>query len=517
MTTISPVLTAQEQAIESGNNALYENVSDRVLRLYEAIRAYGAPRVALDRAVIFTETFKETEGQPLVLRWAKALKHYAEQSPIAIFDDELIVGRPNTWLGRWGIVYPELDGSVMPTGVDFFLKNKGKVGEVVVTEEDQNIVKNILTPYWAGKDFTTAFHQEVPEDIRFTIFGPDPKNTVLMTCVVVATHMMRHSQNWTPDFTKILTRGVKGLREEAQGKLAALSNPYDLVNKKPFLEAVIMTCDAMIIWSKRYAQLATEMAEKETNPQRKQELEQIAEVCHHVPENPARNFREALQAQWWGQMFNRIEQTSSAMGQGRMDQYLLPYYRQDLAEGRITEESATELFQCLWLNMFQCVEIKLNPVFAAGTEGFSKYEDVVLGGQTTDGMDATNELTYLILKSTRSLQITTPEPCVRIHSHTPDRFLHYVAEVIKDGKGFPKLLNDDMVIPYYLSNGATMKEALDWCVSGCCENRLPNRETHCTGNGALNYGSIVEMTLRNGKLKVFNDAQFGLETGDPRN
>jgi formate C-acetyltransferase len=243
---------------------------------------------------------------------------------------------------------------------------------------------------------------------------------------------------------------------------------------------------------------------------------EIAAVCQWVPENPARTFREALQAEWWGQMFNRIEQTSSAMGQGRFDQYLLPFYRKDMAEGLITEESATELLHCLWLNMAQCVEIKLNPVAAAGTEGFSKFEDVVLGGQTPDGLDASNELTYLILESTRSLPITTPEACVRIHAKTPDRLLHYVAEVIKDGRGFPKLLNDERVIPFYLANGATLKEALDWNISGCMENRLINRDTHVTGNGGINYGSVVEMTFRNGRLKVHKDIPFGVKTGDPR-
>ncbi len=514
--TNTRALSPQELAIQSDKKILYGSATDRVVRMYDAIRTYGAPRVTLERAVLFTESFKETENQPLVVRWAKALKNFGEKAPVTIFSDELIVGRPNTWLGRWGLVYPELDGSVMPAGVEMFRKNKGKPGEVVVTEEDAKIINDLLTPYWTGKDYATGFHDQLPEETRFILYGPDPKNTVLMTCVLAATSTMRHSQNWTPDFTKILNRGVKGIRAEAQAKLAALSNPRDVVYKKPFLDAVILTCDAMTAWSRRYADLARALAKKETNPTRKKELEQIAEICSWVPENPARTFYEALQAEWWGQMFNRIEQTSSAMGQGRMDQYLLPFYQKDLAEGRITKESATELFHCLWLQMAQCVEIKINPVYAAGTEGFSKYEDVVLGGQTPDGRDATNELTYLILESTRSLQITTPEPCIRIHSNTPERLLHHAAEVIKDGKGFPKLLNDEMVIPYYLANGATLQEALDWCVSGCCENRLPNRETHCIGNGGFNYGVATEMTFRNGKLKVLGDLQFGPQTGDPR-
>ena len=139
-----------------------------------------------------------------------------------------------------------------------------------------------------------------------------------------------------------------------------------------------------------------------------------------------------------------------------------------------------------------------------------------LGGQTADGRDATNDLTYLILDSTRALLITCPEPCIRVHANTPDRLLHHVAEVIKDGKGFPKLLNDEMVIPFYLAHGATLKEALDWNISGCCENRLINRETNVTGNGGINYGSAVEMTFRNGRLKALKDTRFGVQTGDPR-
>jgi formate C-acetyltransferase len=509
-------LSAQEHAITNGSKLVNGQVTDRVLRLFEAIRAYGPPRVSLERAMFFTETFKQTEGRPLVLRWANALKLFAEKAPVAIFPDELIVGRPNTWLGRWGLVYPELDGSVMPAGVEMFRKNKGKIGEVVVTDEDARIINEELTPYWAGKDYSSNFIHELPEETRFTLMGPDPKNTIMYTCVVIPTSTMRHSQNWTPDFSKILTRGVKGIREEAKAKLAALSEPRDLVYKKPFLEAVILTCDAMATWASRYAQLASDLAKQEKDPTRKKELEQIAQICSWVPENPARTFYEAIHSQWFSQMFNRIEQTSSSMGQGRFDQYLLPYYKKDIAEGKLTKESATELLHCLWLNMFQCVEIKLNPVAAAGMEGFSKFEDVVLGGQTPEGRDATNELSYLILESTRALPIPTPEPCIRIHANSPDRFLHYVAEVIKDGKGFPKLCNDEVVVPFYLANGATFKEALDWNISGCCENRLMNRETNVTANGGINYGSAIEMTFRNGKLKVLKDLQFGVQTGDPR-
>jgi pyruvate formate-lyase/glycerol dehydratase family glycyl radical enzyme len=387
---------------------------------------------------------------------------------------------------------------------------------VVVSPEDEKIIIDVLTPYWTGRDYASNFHDAMPEATRFMMYGPDPKDVLTMTLVVAPTSNQRHSQNWTPDWNKLITRGCKGIREDAQARLAALDHPRDIIHKKPFLEAVIITCDAMKIWSERYAAAAKEMAAKEADPQRKDELLKIAEICTQVPENPARSFHEALQCQWWGQMFNRIEQTSCAMGQGRMDQYLLPFYQKDLAEGRITVESAQELLQCLWLQMSQVTEIKMNPVAAAGTEGFSQFCDVCLGGQTADGRDATTDLSYAILESVRPLQITSPDLCVRIHANTPEKFLHAVVETIKDGKGYPKLLNDEFVIPFYLANGASREEANDWTISGCCENRLINRETNVTANGGFNYGSAVEMTFRDGRLKVFKDLQFGVKTGDPR-
>ena len=404
----------------------------------------------------------------------------------------------------------------MPDGVKEFKKNKGKIGEVVVTPEDEKIIDDVLTPYWTGRDYASNFHDAMPEETRFMMYGPNPKDVLTMTCVVAGTSNQRHSQNWTPDWIKLIARGCKGIRAEAQAKLDALDHPRDMIHKKPFLEAVITTCDAMKIWSERYANAAKDMAAKEGDAKRKADLLKIAEVCTQVPENPARNFHEALQCQWWGQLFNRIEQTSCAMGQGRMDQYLLPYYQKDLADGTLTYDDAQELLQCVWLHMSEVTEIKMNPVAAAGTEGFSQFCDVCLGGQTADGQDATNELSYAILESVRPLQITSPDLCVRIHANTPEKFLHAVVETIKDGKGYPKLLNDEMVIPFYLANGITRKEANDWNISGCCENRVINRETNVTANGGFNYGCAVEMAFRNGKLKVWKDLQFGKQTGDPR-
>src|SRR5512142_2577506 len=191
-TAIAPTLTAQEAALLAGKKVLHGTATDRVLRMFEAIRSAGPARVALERAVYFTESFKTTEGQPLVLRWAKALHNIAEKISVAIFDDELIVGRPNTWFGRYTLVYPELDGTIMQAGAEAFIAAKGAPDAVSVTDEDKKIIDEVLFPYWKGKDFTPNFVKALPPEPRHFTWGSDPKNVgTTQTFVIVSTSTMR--------------------------------------------------------------------------------------------------------------------------------------------------------------------------------------------------------------------------------------------------------------------------------------------------------------------------------------
>ncbi len=192
-TGATQALSTQEAAIASGKKVLDGKVSDRVLRMFDAIRSYGPPRVALERAIYFTESFKTTEGQPLVWRWAKALKNIAEKMSVAIFDDELIVGRPNTWFGKYSLVYPELDGTIIKDGAKAFIEAKeaGAPDAVTVTEEDKKIIDEVLFPYWNGKDFTPNFIKALPPETRHAFWGPDPENVgTKFSFVIISTSTM---------------------------------------------------------------------------------------------------------------------------------------------------------------------------------------------------------------------------------------------------------------------------------------------------------------------------------------
>lgn len=212
------------------------------------------------------------------------------------------------------------------------------------------------------------------------------------------------SIQWVHDYEKVLKRGFKGIKAEALEKMAALDplSPVDNMEKRPFLEAIVIACDAIVLWAQRHAKLAAEMAENETGPARKLELKDIAERCAWVPENPARNFRDAMQSQWFTQMFSRMEQkTDTIISNGRMDQYLYPFYKQDKRSGALTDGQTLRLMECMWVGMAQFIDLYISPTGGAFNEGYAHWEAVTIGGQTRDGMDATNDLTYLFLQSKR--------------------------------------------------------------------------------------------------------------------
>ena len=487
---------------------------ERVFQILTSFRNQR-PKIDVERAKYFTQSFMKTEGQPLVLRWAKALKHIAENITVYIDDHQLLVGRAG-YQGRYGIIFPELDGDFLDVAVEQLPYRVASPFHI--TPEDAQVVIKEIAPYWKGKTFHENFAQALPEDtFRLTY---DPENPLTSRYLVNETATFRSSIQWVHDFEIVLKKGFKGIKEEAQRKLEALDplSPVDNTEKAPFLEAIIITCDAIVLWARKHAKLAAEMAQKETDPQRKQELQEIAQRCQWVPENPARDFREAVQSQWFTQMFSRIEQkTGTIISNGRMDQYFYPYYKKDLEEGRITEEQATELLECMWVAMAQFIDLYLSPTGGAFNEGYAHWEAVTVGGQTPDGMDATNDLTYIFLKSKQEFPLNYPDLAARIHSRAPERYLYEVAETIKEGTGFPKLINDEEVIPLLLSKGACFEEAYDYAVSGCSECRMPNRDTYTSGNAYVNFAAAVELTLYNGKMLKLGDEVVGLQTGDPNN
>jgi formate C-acetyltransferase len=510
---LSPHETRLQEEMQ-GRTAKFEKGRERVFRIMKTFQM-KRPKIDVERAKYFTESMRQTEGQHLTLRWAKALKNIAEKMTVYIDDHQLIVGRAGMQ-GRYGVLYPELDGDFLDLAIEQLSQRVQSPFDI--TPEDAQVVINEIAPYWKGKTYHEALAVALPEETaRYTF---DPQDPLMSRFIVNETSSFRSSLQWVHDYEKALKKGFRGIRKEAEERLNALDpfSPVDNVEKKPFLEAIVILCDAIVLWAKRHARLAAEMAAEEKDPQRKAELTEIARICDKVPEQPAATFREAVQSQWFVQMFSRIEQkTGTIISNGRMDQYLYPYFKKDMDGGGLSEDGAIELLECMWVAMAQYIDLYISPAGGAINEGYAHWEAVTIGGQTPDGRDATNELSYLFLQSKREFPMHYPDLAARIHSRSPDRFLWEVAETIKEGSGFPKLINDEEVVPLYLSKGATFAEVLDYAVSGCAEARMPNRDTYTSGCAYINFAAALEMTLYNGKMKKYGDEQIGIQTGDPRN
>lgn len=502
------ILSPQEERIIKTNNDLQKPTrTEMLLNSFQGSR----PRIDIERAKLFTESFKKTTGEALILRWAKALLTYAEKAVVHIHDNEIIVGHGGK-AGRYGLIYPELDGDFLDLAMKELPLRKSSPFDI--SAEEAKIVINDIAPYWKGKAFHESLAASLSDStLRLTY---NPENTLESRFIVNETASFRSSIQWVHDYEKVLKVGYNGIKEEAERKLAALDefSPVDQLERAPFLEAVITVSKAIILWAKRYSQLAYTLAEKEPDETRQKELLKIAQTCAKVPAKPAESFYEAVQSQWFVQMFSRIEQkTGTVISNGRMDQYFYPFYRKDIDNGVITDEEAVELLESLWVNMARFVDLYLSPTGGAFNEGYAHWEAVTIGGQTRTGLDATNELTYLFLASKRSFPLNYPDLAARLHTRSPKRYLYEVAKTIKDGSGFPKLINDEEIIPLLLAKGATFEEAYDYAVSGCAECRMPNRDTYTSPCAYINFAAALEMTLYNGRMLKYGSEIIGLETG----
>ena len=506
------VLSPQEQRIQDEIEGRASGGDSRIDRLLARVSA-AKPHIDVERAKYFTESMRETEGQALILRWAKAMHHVAERITLVLEPDELIVGRGGT-AGRYGILYPELDGDFLAEAVEELPQRQG--APFTISAEDARTAREEIAPYWQGKTFHEDLARSLPaETLRYTY---NPHNVQESRFIVNETASFRSSIQWVHDYEKVLQHGLEAIRGRAQAELAALDpmSPTDTLDKKPYLEAVVTDCEAVILLAHRYAALARKLAAAEKDDVRRMELEQIAERCAWVPEHPARNFREALQSQWFIQLFSRLEQkTGTIISNGRMDQYLYPFYQADKAKGILSDEDVLELLACVWIDMAQYVDLYISPTGGSINEGYAHWEAVTIGGQTRDGRDAVNELTYLFLRSKREFPLHYPDLAARICTRSPERYLYEVAETIKDGCGFPKLINDEEVIPLLLAKGARFSEAYDYAVSGCSEARMPNRDTYTSPCAYINFPAALEMTLLNGRMRRYGEEQIGPAAGNP--
>ncbi len=473
----------------------------RVARL--RVKMLHMPDICIQRAYWWTKSYQETEGEPEIIRRAKALSKVLQNLPIHIDEDELIVGR-TTSKERGGILFPEIQWEYILKEIELFSsRDWDKCG--VISDKEKGMIKEAL-PYWKSKCTWDKFNAALPKDILALHGGVFFIGTSSMSGV--------HYGHETIDYSRLLTKGLTGIKKEVQEKLASLdiTKPEDF-KKYQFLQSVDITLDAAAAFAERYAKLARSMAAEELNKERKTELEKIAAICSRVPLNPAGNFYEALQSIWFTHIVISNEGWGPGLGFGRLDQYLYPFYKKDISDGIITKEDARELIG-LFLIKANDLAFIASTVNIETLAGFPTMVSMTLGGVTPGGKDAVNGLSNLLLEAEEAVALNAEEITIRINSNNPDAFLMKALEVSKKLRGKFKFVSDNTIISLLLNEGRPVEHARDYVLVGCFTPAVPSYSLDVTG-GMVNAPMIMELALNNGVSRL-TAKQVGPRTGDPR-
>jgi formate C-acetyltransferase len=471
-------------------------VSTRTEQLKESLLA-TQPEICPERLLLLTAAYQETEGQPLILRRAEALARVLRNMSIYIRPGELIVGN-QARCPRAAPLFPENASTWIEKEMDDL--GTRPQDAFLVREEDKLTLREVL-PYWRGKthyDYVKALtRQALPVEARAAF---NFEHFTLNQALCNFGRATGGDGHIILDFTWLLRVGLRALVAEARQKMAALdrSRPENL-EKLLFYQAVTTSLEGAIAFAERFAELAVQMAETEADPDRRAELFAIAETCRRVPAHPARTFREAVQSVWFLHLLIQIESNGHSISLGRFDQYLYPYYRTDLAAGILTREQALELVECFWI---KCSEVNKVREWAHThyMSGCPLFQTLTLGGQTRDGAEAVNDLTYVCLEATGNMKLHQPTVIVRLYDGSPDALLQEASRaVLRHGGGMPGFFNDEVGIPMLLRLGVSLEDARDWAVMGCAEPQVGGRfNTGTGGTSHLNLLKLLELALHGG-------------------
>lgn len=470
--------------------------SERITKLVENLYA-RMPEIESARAVLITESYRQTENEPVIIRRAKAFQHILENIPIIIRDLELIVGS-TTIAPRGCQTYPEFSYDWLEA--EFDTVETRPADPFYISEETKAELKK-ANAYWAGKttsELATSYMEpETLLAIEHNIFTP-------------GNYFYNGVGHVTVKYDEVLAIGFSGIKEKAQAELAKLSlADGDYQKKSRFLEAVMISCDAVITYARRYAKLALKEAEKCSDLTRKKELLQIAQNCANVPEKGASGFYEACQSFWFVQQLLQIESSGHSISPGRFDQYMYPYYKKDIDSGRMTRGFAQELMDCIWVKLNDLNKCR-DAVSAEGFAGYSLFQNLIAGGQNEEGVDVTNDLSFMSIEASMHVFLPQPSLSVRVWNGTPHEFLIKAAELTRTGIGLPAYYNDEVVIPSLVSRGLTLGDARDYNIIGCVEPQKSGKTEGWHDAAFFNMCRPLELVFSNG---VDKGVQIGPKTG----
>ncbi|MCK4621154.1 MAG: glycyl radical protein [Desulfuromonadales bacterium] len=476
-------------------------MNERIQRLRK-LSVEAEPSLSIERALHETTFYQENYGKYSipVLRALNFLDHCRKKT-LYLGDDELIIGergpRP-----KEVPTFPELTCHSVE---DFHVLNTREQQRYTISQEDIDTYAKKVIPYWQGKTIRERIFSHVPAEWQ-AAYGAG----------LFTEFMEQRAPGHTALDGQIYRKGMLDFKTQIAGEISALDylNDPEATDKFEELKAMDISCDAVILFAERHADLAEELAAKEGDPQRATELKKIAEICRWVPANKPRTFHEAIQMYWFVHLGTITELNGwDAMNPGHFDQHLAPFYKAEIAAGTLTREQAKELLCCFWIKVNNHPAPPKVGITARESGTYNDFTNLNIGGITSDGKDGVSEVSYIMLEIVEELHILQPGNAVHISSKTPDRFLNAACKVIRQGHGYPSVFNPDIYVVELLRQGKSLKDAREGGCSGCIEVGAFGKEAYIL-TGYLNVPKILEITLNNG-IDPVTGKQAGIASGDP--
>lgn len=472
----------------NNNGEIPDGPTDRIRKLKDIYKEH-VPTITLHRAKAITEIARENPGMPKILLRGKSFRHCCETAPLLIQDHELIVGSPNG-APRAGAFSPDIAWRWMEDELETI--GSRPQDPFYISEEDKQTLKEDIFPFWEGK----SVDEHCEDQYREAGVWELSEESGVSDC---SYHAINGGGDSNPGYDVILMeKGMKDIQAEAREHLKELDYavPEDL-DKIYFYKSVIETTEGIMIYAQRLSDYAAQLAAKETNPQRRRELEKISEVNAWVPANKPRNFWEAIQSVWTIESLLVVEENQTGMSIGRVDQYMYPFFEKDIQEGKMTKYEAFDLASCMLIKMSEMMWITSE----GGSMYFAGYQPFVnmcVGGVTREGADATNDLTYLLMDAVRHTKIYQPSLACRVNNKSPEKYLRKIVDVVRAGMGFPAIHFDDSHIKMMLAKGVSLEDARDYCLMGCVEPQKSGRLYQWTSTGYTQWPICIELVLNNG-------------------
>jgi len=495
--------TSEGNFYEPKNNRIGPGMNERVQKLRK-LSFETEPSLSIERALHETAFYKENFGKYSipVLRALNFLDH-CQKKTIYLGEGELIVGERGP-KPKCVPTFPELTCHSVE---DFHVLNTRDMQRYTISPEDIDLYEKEVIPYWKGKTQRERIFSHVPDEWR-----------AAYEAGLFTEFMEQRAPGHTSLDGKIYRKGMLDFKKEIKANLDALDylNDPEATDKAEQWKAMDISCDAVIVFAERHAELAERLASDERDPKRIAELKKIAEVCRWVPAHAPRNLWEAIQMYWFVHLGTITELNGwDAMNPGHFDQHLTPFYYRGITEGTLTRDEAKELISCFWIKVNNHPAPPKVGITALESGTYNDFTNINIGGVKGDGTDGTSEVSYIMLEVIEELHVLQPGNSVHISAKTPDKFLHAAAHVIRQGHGYPSVFNPDIYIQELLLQGKSLQDSREGGCSGCIEVGAFGKEAYLL-TGYLNVPKILEVTLNNG-INPVTGKMVGIQTGDPRN